>query len=253
MPIRSFAWNSQSIKNKLAQFSQFVDDNKIDLIFLSESWLKETDKFYLPRFDCYRCDREYGGVAILIRKTIPHVFCKKTSAQAAEAVSILIKDTYRDFTATAVYCSPNNTRADARSFFNKIISIPGPHVIAGDFNAKHKAWNNPSNCRKCSDLLKLCEDNLFDIHVPDNITALPPNSDKFSVLDFAISKQMIAISDPHVHNALGSDHLPITFTIPFNSSFPEATKVFNWNKADWKKFRSETESKALDLLSSVAK
>jgi endonuclease/exonuclease/phosphatase family metal-dependent hydrolase len=250
MPVRSLAWNSRSVKNKLSQLSQFLDHNEVDLIFLSETWLKENDIFYLPFYDCYRSDREYGGVAILIRKTIPHVFYSKICLPAAEAVSIKIKDSHGEFTASAIYCSPNNSRSNAKAFFDQVLSIPGPHVVAGDFNAKHTAWNNTCNCRKGQDLLKTCEDRLFDIHAPDDPTVIPTNSHKLSVLDFAISKRIPGISDPLVHNSLGSDHFPITFEIPFNSTFPKAIEVFNWCKADWKKFKSKTEADSAALLNS---
>lgn len=111
MPIRSFAWNSHSIIPKISELSRFVDDQKIDAIFLSETWLKGTSLFYLPSFDCYRVDRDYGGVAILIKKSIPHSFVRKVSLPFGEAVSIKIKDGGREVTLTAIYCSPAASRA----------------------------------------------------------------------------------------------------------------------------------------------
>lgn len=113
-----------------------------------------------------------------------------------------MKDLYGDFTLTAIYCSPANSRAQSFKFFNHVLSINGPHVVAGDYNAKHTAWNNISSCRKGLDLLKLIQSNLFSIHVPDGITSIPGNGETFSVLDFVISKQIYGVTNPHVHNEL---------------------------------------------------
>lgn len=70
MSLKALAWNSRSVKPKFAELSHFVDANKIEVLFLSETWLEQSQIFHFPSFDCYRVDRKYGGVAILIRKTI---------------------------------------------------------------------------------------------------------------------------------------------------------------------------------------
>lgn len=237
MPLNSLAWNSHSVMPKLHELSRFVDEHKIDILFLSETWLKPTSQFYLTSFDCYRVDRHYGGVAILIKKSIPHSFSKKVSFPFAEAVSIKVFDGNREFTLSSIYCSPAASREQAKQFFAKALSLSGPHTVAGDFNAKHSAWNNSTFCRKGSDLLKLTTSKSFVIHAPDGPTLLPPRGNP-SVVDFAISKNMHGISDPKVFNEMSSDHFPITFSIPYMTRLSDGAKVYNFQKANWKKFRS---------------
>lgn len=77
MPLKVFAWNSHSVKPKLAELSHFVDFHLVDIILLSETWLKDNEIFYLHSFECYRVDRPYGGVAILIKKKYSPCFFEK--------------------------------------------------------------------------------------------------------------------------------------------------------------------------------
>jgi endonuclease/exonuclease/phosphatase family metal-dependent hydrolase len=243
--LKAFCWNSHSVLSKISELSHFVDINKIDVIFLSETWLNETSTFYLPNFDCYRADRHRGGVAILIRKAIPHSFLKTISHELAEAVSIIIHDTV-PFTLTSIYCSPNANKQQASEFFDKVLSIGGPSIVAGDFNAKHTSWNNVSNNRRGIDLERSFSRLYFDIHSPDSSTNYPPTGSP-SVIDFVVSKQIFGISDPEVLNELSSDHLPVSFSIPYLNSVPKDEKILNFRKANWKNFRAMLNVKSHEL------
>lgn len=235
MPLKSLVWNSHSVMPKIQELSRFVEKHKIDILFLSETWLRPNNHFYLTSFDCYRVDRPYGGVAILIKKTIPHSYSHKISFPFAEAVSIKVLDENREFSLSAIFCSPAASRAQASQFFEKLLSFSGKHLIAGDFNAKHSEWNNYTFCRKGSDLLKLCSTRHFVIHAPDGPTLIPPRGNP-SVVDFVISKHLQGESNPEVVDDLSSDHLPITFSISFMSQVPEEAKVFNSVRPTGKSF-----------------
>jgi endonuclease/exonuclease/phosphatase family metal-dependent hydrolase len=237
MTLKMLSWNCHSIIPKKSELSRFLDSSPYDLILLSETWLKDSDSFNLPNFNCYRIDRPYGGVAIFINCKIPHSSLAKISLPYAEAISIKILDPSGDFTVTSLYCSPAASRAQAHIFFSKVTSITGPSVVAGDFNAKHQAWNNPNFCRKGTDLLKLCASRNFQIHGPDGPTLIPPRGNP-SAVDFVISKMKNGLSKPKALNILSSDHHPISFYIDSSFSSPLIPKIFNYKKANWKKFRS---------------
>jgi endonuclease/exonuclease/phosphatase family metal-dependent hydrolase len=248
MCLKSFNWNSHSIKPKLNELSKFTEDNKIDIIFLSETWLKDSDTFYLPLFDCYRADRPRGGVALLIRKAIPHTFTRKNSLNYAESVSVKVLDS-TPFTVTSIYCSPATSKAQAANFYESVLTIEGPHIIAGDFNAKHVNWNNTHNCTRGKSLIEICSRMGFKTHSPDNPTTYPPTGPP-STLDIVLSKQVNGISDLTTLNELSSDHLPVVFEIPFNNSVPKDEKILNFKKADWKKFKLELDVSSFALLNS---
>lgn len=216
MNIKTIAWNSFSILHKKSELSRLIDGREIKLVLISESWLNNITNVNFSNFNCYRVDRHRGGVCIFIHKTIPHSFFKKISLDYAEAIFIKIHCELGDVTVSSVYCSPSATRSQSNIFFNKVLSSPGPSVIAGDFNAKHRAWNNVNFTHKGIDLFNLCNQKQFTIHPPDKPTLIPARGEPSSV-DFVISKLIHGVSNPIVLNQLSSDHLPLEFSIPFNA------------------------------------
>ncbi len=247
MALKVLAWNSHSILSKISEISHFLNSNDHHIVIISETWLKPLSNFYLPGYDCYRADRPYGGVAILIKKNVPHSFLQKITLSYAEAVTIKVLDGGQYFLVSGVYCSPAASRKQALDFFLKVLSTSGPHIVAGDFNCKNIAWNNSHSCRKGCDLLNLCISKMFHIHGPDGPTVIPPNGSP-SAIDFVISKSMPGISDPITINDLSSDHLPISFLVPYNNVIPSPVKMFNYKKANWKKFRSLLECSSSELI-----
>lgn len=151
-----------------------------------------------------------------------------------------------DLTVGSVYCSPAASRSQSNSFFSKVLSLPGPSIICGDFNAKHTAWNNPSSNLKGTDLFKLCNYKHFSIHAPDCPTLIPARGEP-STVNFVLSKLTPGISNPKVLNELSSDHLPIEFAISFNGSAFKDISIFNFKKANWNIFRSELSRSAENL------
>lgn len=235
--LNTASWNAHSVCNKIQELQRFICSHDLKLIFLSETWLNDKSNFFIPHFDCYRVDRQYGGVAILIHKTIPHSFHKQISLDYGEAIYIKLHDSRFDITICSVYCSPAATRAQAHSFFSKVFSVTGPSVIAGDFNSKHHSWNANKNCRKGTDLNRLCSDRGFHIHPPNGPTLIPPVGAP-STVDSVVSKLLFGISDPLVVNDLSSDHCPIKFNLPLNTT-PVNIKTFCFKKAHWKNFKSQ--------------
>lgn len=248
MCLKSLVWNAHSIKPKLSEFIKFIEDHKIDIILLSETWLKADEIFYLPLFNCYRTDRPYGGVAILIRKVIPHQFIKKIALPYAEAASIKIFDS-NPFSISAIYCSPAASKVQAASFYDSVFALNGPHIVGGDFNAKHVRWNNTFNCPKGLLLAKKCSQLSYMIHSPNSATNFSPTGAP-STLDFVLSKQIFGISDPLTVNDLSSYHLPVILELPYLNNIPKDDRIFNFKKADWKKFKFELDIFSSSLLNS---
>lgn len=247
MQIKTVAWNAHSLLHKKSELSHLIDDRKLKLILISESWLSNRTNVCFPDFNCYRVDRFHGGVCIFIHKSIPHTFFKQISLDYAEAVFVKIHSDNGDITVGSIYCSPAASRFQSQLFFSKVLSVPGPSVHAGDFNAKHSAWNNLSYTLNGVDLLKLCNIKNFIIHPPDRPTLIPGNNGKPSAVDFVISKSVPGVSSVKVLNQLSSDHCPIEFSIPFDRSALKDIRIFNYKKADWKLFRSELNSAAFSL------
>ena len=70
-------WNARSMKANRDELKKFIDTRNapIDVLCIQETWLKAKNRFNLPGFSMVRkdrIDREGGGVAILIRNTMPY-------------------------------------------------------------------------------------------------------------------------------------------------------------------------------------
>lgn len=70
--IRIGQWNSQSLAPKKLEFETLLDQEKISVCVLSETWLDYGTNLRINGYNIYRNDRDdgYGGVAVIIRHSI---------------------------------------------------------------------------------------------------------------------------------------------------------------------------------------
>jgi hypothetical protein len=246
MMLNIVSWNCQSVSNKKPELLKYIDKHKIDIVLLSETWLSEKRDLDFHNFNCYRLDRSHGGVAILIKKSIEHNTIRRIKFATADAIFLKVKCLSFEFTVGSIYCSPVTSRSVFASFFSKVLSIPGAAIISGDFNCKHTRWNCTTNCLKGSDLTKICDSKLYQIHSPDSPTLIPSRGNP-TIVDFVLSKAILGLTGPITDNELSSDHLPIRFSFPFQKSVAENTKIFDYKYANWKKFREIIERTTVEL------
>jgi hypothetical protein len=159
--------------------------------------------------------------------------------------------TYK-FTLGSIYSPVKSRKTDpefelkVKSDLSRLLSRPGPFVLAGDWNAKHISWNNHSNDVRGKFLDKLSEENSCQISFSEETTFFPGGSRQLSLLDFVVSKGVVGVSKPIAFDDLRSDHVPIGFEIPTSSAdLPDDIKVKNFSKANWKLFRQRLASSEL--------
>lgn len=72
--MRIFQLNATSLRNKRPQLIQFLKEEDVDIMCISETFLKPTDVYNIPFYDIIRTDRPShthgGGVAIVIKRSI---------------------------------------------------------------------------------------------------------------------------------------------------------------------------------------
>lgn len=70
--LKLLIWNSRSIKNKKDELLYMVNQQKVDIMIISESWLLESESFVLPNFNIIRNDREdgRGGICVCIKVSL---------------------------------------------------------------------------------------------------------------------------------------------------------------------------------------
>jgi hypothetical protein len=166
-----------------------------------------------------------------------------------ESIFIEISMSTFKFTLGSIYSPGKRRKSDqdsekkVKSDLAKLLSRPGPFVLAGDWNAKHINWNNHSNDERGKFLDRHCENNLCKVGFSEETTFFPGAGRKLSLLDFVVSKGVVGISKPIVINDLSADHVPISFEIPTSSAdFPDDLKTRNFAKANWKLFRQKLAS-----------
>lgn len=97
--LRIIFWNAKSISNKIIELEYFLNQNKIDIICISETWLKQYQNISIQNYTVYRKDRSItslannnrnvgGGVAIAVRNGISHNLLPDIETEVIETIGI---------------------------------------------------------------------------------------------------------------------------------------------------------------------
>lgn len=244
MFIKIVSWNCQSIRNKQYELNNLLNTKVIHIVALQETWLNTSNTISFRDYNLVRKDRDsqsrnpHGGVAFLVRKDLKIKIITPTNPQFIESLFILVQAEAFSFTLGSIYSSSSLKRYEAKADIIKLLSIRGPFALMGDWNAKHEHWNNFKSNLKGKDLHDIASNNLCDIHFPELPTLMPDNKKgELSIIDFVVSKNLIAITKPKVILDMSSDHRPIEFTIRAETAIPAEFKIKNYKKTDWKAFR----------------
>ncbi|CAG5100587.1 Similar to jockey\pol: RNA-directed DNA polymerase from mobile element jockey (Drosophila funebris) [Cotesia congregata] len=196
-------WNA----NKL---TAFLSEFNVDILLVSETKLKTSNKCHIKNYACYRKDRPTntasGGVAIFIKKSIQHSLVS-INTKSLEAIGIKIPG---DVLIVSCYNHPNTNIHTGD--LDYIFKLGNKIIIAGDLNAKHALWH----CKRANTsgkiLYSYMQSNPVDIQFPDAPTRISNTDTLASTIDIALIKN-VAVSKPKVLNQLDSDHQPVQITI----------------------------------------
>lgn len=143
--IRIFHINTQSVKNKVSEFENFICDKNIDILCLSEHWLVDLEfpnlrlLNFLPCTAFCRSLKKGGGVAILLNNNISFKDILDVKALSIESIieicSIYLKE--RKLYVIAVYRPPTGcfrTFLDQLESALHIIGCRHNLIVVGDFN-----------------------------------------------------------------------------------------------------------------------
>lgn len=137
--LKCCSWNANWIKTHIAELRNFIKSHKLDIILVSETKLTPEINIKIKNFKIIRKDRTAhgGGVAIIIRNSVPYKSLGTNNTVTIENVCIQLKDkTFME----AVYNQPRN------QFFGnelrELTRIGNKVLIVGDLNARHYSWKN---------------------------------------------------------------------------------------------------------------
>lgn len=229
-------YNANSIYHDLLEVRQFLEDENIDIMLVSETHLKPGLRANIANYNCYRTDRltAGGGTAIYIKRSIRHFEAPVPELRTTEATAVAVETTAGIVTFVAVYRSPKRLLhvEDIRA----LLRLRGKVFIAGDLNSKHAAWNSRTTTISGRRLLHVLEQE--DAHAcgPDEPTHYPSHGNP-DVLDIAITKGLNQFMTADVKHALNSNHLPVIFRLAVDPTMQE-TRI-NIRKTHWPRYRQQ--------------
>ena len=154
--------NIQSIRNKSLEICEFIKDNHIDILLITESWLKGTvaDKAIIGestpeshRFHHVpRQDKRGGGVAVIMNKMCTNISIDNSfNAKSYEYIDICFTISNRKFRILNIY-RPYGTPfnpflVEFESHLDSLTNDRGQLIITGDFNCWVEIEDNRPSMR----------------------------------------------------------------------------------------------------------
>ncbi|XP_055530837.1 RNA-directed DNA polymerase from mobile element jockey isoform X3 [Wyeomyia smithii] len=196
-PIKILNWNACSLKANENELFNFLTVNNVHIAIITKTYLKPNMKLkYDPKYVVHRNDRIQGSGETKVIETL--------GVEVQTELGILfIAAAYLPFQCTREH--KNYFKGDLQ----KLTRNRSKFFIIGDFNAKHRSWNNSRSNSNGKILFNDCSSGYYSI--------LSPNS-------------------------------PTCFSSLRNPS------VFNYNKANWERYKTHIErnfNNKLDLQNEV--
>ena len=246
--------NVRSIVNSTELFVDTVENYNLDLVALTETWLRPNDDVILgemcpPGYDVIHIPRRTGrggGVAFVFKqcfKTLLHQNKDYNSMENMEFTLNCNSETYR---IIVIYRPPSSSKNGAtfgvfleefNSLLESCMLTNGTLVILGDFNI-HMDDANSAGVSKFHDLLQ--EYGLYQ-HVSG------PTHNHGHTLDLVITRHQSDINGITCQDPLISDHELVSFFIKSNKSEPKLPPT----KTTYRRYKSLNEENfCADILSS---
>ena len=232
-------WNSNSIYNKKHSLIDFLKTYNIGIMIVTDTRLTDTDQFKLRNYTTHRRDRtEFaGGVAIMVKNTIPHSKLSIPDCEL-EAVGITI---IGNTNIIAAYRHPK--RKLRTTDLDALLSCGNNCLLGGDFNAKHTSWGCDKANASGTTLMNYCTNNNCVVEYPPTPTHYPPNGTTPSTIDIAINKNITNITHMRSLPEMDSDHNPVLFTLTHITPECRTRKMLDYSKANWTEFRKILQQK----------
>ena len=161
--------NIQSLRNKSLQISQYITDEDLEMLLLTETWLKDADSVLKteatpPLFtmkDTPRIDRPGGGTALICKTNFKPFLCTSRQPISFEFSECNVR--FKDCTCKffILYRPPYSAKhpvtlstflEEFQEFLDEVIHSPNILILAGDFNI-HVDDRNDNYAEQFTDIL----------------------------------------------------------------------------------------------------
>ena len=243
--IKACHLNVRSLRNKTSAFSDFVLSNDLDIVGVTETWLRPSDTQGLmdeitpAGFQLHQVPRENkkgGGVAVLVRNDIDSVRCQIDRRETFEHITIQLSDRQSSqLLVHVIYRPPSTSKSrfieEFNSFMEAAALSPHENIILGDVNIQldsQNCWTENFNT------VLLDFDFIQHVSTPTHIQG--------HILDvLCTSKSLTSSVHHHVKDGI-SDHLAVFFTTTFpvkNSCRVKRLKIRKLRKINKTEFMSD--------------
>lgn len=213
--------NCNSLNNKRYEIETLLRQHNVDILLLTETFLKEKHVWHVPGYDVLRQDapenQHGGGIAIVVKKNIQYkeryIPCTN-SFPCSMGVRVVLK-CGNTVDVVSVYV-PNSVTNIQQRDMAQLLRLNDRVILAGDFNAQNQFWNCKSNNSRGKSLLD-CVNNqngrVF-IHFPESPTFFPSDAARCpSTIDLCLTKGIGSVGLPISLSLTSSDHNPVKINI----------------------------------------
>jgi exonuclease III len=110
--IRIAEWNANGLLNHKIKLMQFLPNNKIDVLLVSETHFTDRTVLKIPSYTIYHCNHPdgtaHGGAAVLIRTALQHYEVPAYQTEKIQAAIMQIKAQPWSFNIAAMYSPPRH-------------------------------------------------------------------------------------------------------------------------------------------------
>ena len=216
-------WNANGLVHHKLEVDQFLLDNNIDIMLISETHFTNKSFVKFNNFQMYNTNQQEYKTA--------HI----------QSTSIRVQDQYGTLSISAIYCPPRHAikKQQYEHFFD---SLGSRFLVGGDFNAKHSLWGSRTFNPKGRELHKCIQTRKLKHVSTGQPTYWPSDPNKYpDVIDFCICKGI----KPSLIAAqscleLSSDHSPLIVSIRTTPT-QYAPRLHN-KQTNWPLFRTLVEN-----------
>lgn len=214
--------NAQSIVNKSTEIRELINDRKLDIFTLSETWLGEGMTAVMEEctppthsfFGRHRREGRGGGVGVFLAKWISHIrVVKEILVDSFEYIQVKFRIKDQWFQVMVVYRPPMTRINDFLVEFDSLLStldlITYNTVICGDFNL----WMDDSSLPSVDRMNNL----LASYNLKNNITTA--TSSTGHALDLVIDDQEGRLQNINIESrcTFSPVHMMITYNLGYKS------------------------------------
>lgn len=216
-------WNCRSLLNKKTDLENFIIEQDVDIVCLSEIWVSSLDtrNIVFKNFNMIKsCRNEpYGGVAILVSKNIEK-FLKPLSCSfndgQIEFIGCNLSVRSFKFSLVSVYIAPDKqiSTVSLNNFNSALLRNSSQNMLfCGDLNSHNILWGDSYTDLKGDILSEFMDDGDYVVLNTGSPTCFHPTGVSCVDVSFATSNISHMFDWSTFNDAMGSDHVPILVRI----------------------------------------